>query len=349
MQRLRLPDRPGQRPGRTRARPEGRSAARLPRHRRPRGARSTSRGIWGIVAGGSSRARAVRLRDARRARPRRRRPRALRHRLEPVVSAPERAATSTSGSRALDLLVVCRLLPVGDRGARRRRAARRPVGRGRRDDDEPRGRVIRRRQALRAAGRRAHRPRDPQRAGGRARAARRLSASSRAAPCSTSCGARRAGGRPTTRASPTSGSTRGRRVLALPVRRTIPARRASSPSASPPRRPGALPRACSTHGPPSDRDEEYPALPHDRPRARALPVGHPDPARRRAAAPRPEPLAEMHPRLAARSRLADGDRVTLDDAARRGDASRVKLTRDDPRGHGVRAVPLGRTSNRPTA
>ena len=41
-QRLRLPDRPGQRPGRARARPEGRPAARLPQDRQPGASRAQS-------------------------------------------------------------------------------------------------------------------------------------------------------------------------------------------------------------------------------------------------------------------------------------------------------------------
>ena len=68
---LRLPHRPGQRPGRPRARAEGRPAARLPPDRRPRRPRAR-RGRLGSRPRVAARPRAVGVRAARRARHRRR-------------------------------------------------------------------------------------------------------------------------------------------------------------------------------------------------------------------------------------------------------------------------------------
>ena len=61
----------------------------------------------------------------------------------------------------------------------------------------------------------------------------------------------------------------------------------------------------------------------------------------------PHPIAEMHPAAAARAGVADGDRVTL--TTRRG-AGDVHGDGDpqSPRRHGLRAVPLGRSTSRPT-
>ena len=55
----------------------------------------------------------------------------------------------------------------------------------------------------------------------------------------------------------------------------------------------------------------------------------------------PEPFAELHPRLASRHRVKDGDTITL--ATRRGRASFVaRVTNTIQRRHRVRAVPLER-------
>ena len=75
IQRLRLPDRSGQRPGRTRARAEVRPAPRLPAARRCRGARGDG-ALVGHVAGRSAGPGPFGLRAARYARPRSRRTRA---------------------------------------------------------------------------------------------------------------------------------------------------------------------------------------------------------------------------------------------------------------------------------
>ena len=67
--RLRLPDRAGQRAGRTRTRPEGRPVARLPQAGRPGGTRTRGRGV-GRGPGRAARARPQRVRTAGRARQR---------------------------------------------------------------------------------------------------------------------------------------------------------------------------------------------------------------------------------------------------------------------------------------
>ena len=134
---LRLPDRPGQRPGRARARAEGRPAARLPVIDDP-AARAHVAGVWGVdpdALPGPGRS-AYELLDA------------LGTPDGPsallvlgsniVVCAPQRdprdlaagGARPARGRRHRD---------VGDRGAGRRRAAGDAVGRGDRHDDQPRG------------------------------------------------------------------------------------------------------------------------------------------------------------------------------------------------------------------
>ena len=60
------------------------------------------------------------------------------HGSNPVVSAPDATAVRRRLTE-LDLLVVCDFVPQRDRRARRRRAARDPVGRGGGHDDQPRG------------------------------------------------------------------------------------------------------------------------------------------------------------------------------------------------------------------
>ena len=120
--RLRHAHRPGQRPGRPRARAEGRPASRLSPHRRPGGARAHR------VASGASPRRRFPDRDARRTScsttwARDGGVRALFVMgSNPVVSAP-RALHIEERLRALDLLVVSRLLPLRDRRAGGRRAA----------------------------------------------------------------------------------------------------------------------------------------------------------------------------------------------------------------------------------
>ena len=88
---LRLPDGPGQRPGRARARAEGRPAARLPPHRRPRRPRARRRRV-GRRPRRAARPRAVGVRAPRRARHARRAVRTagprLQHRRQRAATRP---------------------------------------------------------------------------------------------------------------------------------------------------------------------------------------------------------------------------------------------------------------------
>ena len=62
----------------------------------------------------------------------------------------------------------------------------------------------------------------------------------------------------------------------------------------------------------------------------------------------PEPRIEMHPRLAARLGIADGDWTTAE--IRRGNCTLRALGRDDdPARHGLHPVPLGRAARAPTS
>ena len=90
-QRLRLPDRPGQRPGRARARPEGRPAARLPPDRRSRATARRSRACGASTPAALPGKGKSAVRAARRARPRGRHPRAARVRLERRGRVAQRA------------------------------------------------------------------------------------------------------------------------------------------------------------------------------------------------------------------------------------------------------------------
>ena len=102
--RLRLPDRPGQRAGRPRARAEGRPAARLPEDRRPGRPRARGRGV-GRRPRSAARPGALGVRAARRARHRRRPAGAAGVRLQPGGLRAERQPRRRA-ARALDLLVV---------------------------------------------------------------------------------------------------------------------------------------------------------------------------------------------------------------------------------------------------
>ena len=149
VRRLRLPHRPGQRPGRPRARAEGRPAARLPDDRRPGRARArrrrVGRGPETLPGPGRS---AYELLDAlgtdggpAGAAGLRQQHRGLRAQREPR-RRPAGGARPAGRRRPRD---------ERDRGAGRRGAAGDPVGRGDRHHDQPRG------------------PGDPARAGGRRR------------------------------------------------------------------------------------------------------------------------------------------------------------------------------------
>ena len=135
--RLGLPHRAGQRPGRARARAEGRPAARLPQHRRP-GRPRPRRGRLGRRPGRAARPRPVGVRAARRPRHRRRPAALLLIGSNPVVSAP-RAGHVARAARRLDHLVVADVVLSETAATRRRRPARRAVGGGGRHHDQPGG------------------------------------------------------------------------------------------------------------------------------------------------------------------------------------------------------------------
>ena len=147
--------RPGQRTGRPRARPEGGSASRVPADRNPPIAitwrRSGESGAEIPHAGKS----AFELLDAL--------GREIHALLvmgsNPVVSAPD-ALRSGGGWRAQHA-GRRRLLPVGDRRARRHRVARGAMGRGSGDNDEPRRAGHSQAPRHRSASRGPHRHRDP--------------------------------------------------------------------------------------------------------------------------------------------------------------------------------------------
>ena len=140
------------------------------------------------------------------------------------------------------------------------------------------------------------------------------------------------------------------RLLALPVARIIPARRASSRAAA-----SSIPTArrasCVTEWRPSGdpRGRGVPGLPDDRPRGQPVPLGHADAPHRRAGRPVPG-AARRDPSAAGRdARHRDGDWVTV--TTRRGE---ITLAGDgrahDPARHRLHPVPLAgrRSANRLT-
>ena len=220
----------------------------------------------------------------------------------PVVSAPACAARRGAAARARPARRL-RLLPLRDRRAGGRRAAERAVGRRGRHDDEPRGA--------------RHPPpaRDGSAGGVRTdieilvglaerlgtrralRLRRRRGGVRRAAP-------RHGGGAPTTPASPTT-KIEAQTACSGPAPPTTPgtprlfAERFATPSGT-----RALSRRAA-QSPAEEPDARLPALPHDRPRDRALPVGHADAPRRAARrASRPSRSRRCNPHTARRA----GDR-----------------------------------------
>ena len=265
-------------------REHGQKADQLPgisAHRRPGGARARRGGL------GHPGARAFRARACRRTSCSTRSVatagvRALLVcRLQPGRLGAARAAHRASGC-ARSTCSSSRLLPLGDRGAGRRGAAGRAVGRGRGHDDEPRG--SRHPAPARAARRRrracAPTSRSSARLARTPRARRALRLRQCRATSSTSCAARARAASPTTRGSPTSGSRRSRASSGLARHETTRARRGCSPRRFPtPSGRARFHRACGI-----SRRRRSPtrvsALPHDRPRARAVPVRHADAPRR---------------------------------------------------------------------
>ena len=246
--RVRLPHRPGQRPGRPGARPEGRPAPRLPLDRRPGGPRARRRasGAWTpttLPAPGALGLRAARLARAR--------PAACAALLvfgsNPVVSAPPRGRVEAR-LRALDLLVVADFVLLRDGRAGRRRAAGRPVGRGGRHDDQPGGPGDPAPPgALDPPARRPHRPGTLLSAPARRRgSAVTRGGGVRPRPTPTTGGLRRAAAGLGRRLADYAGhqlgagiGAGGRRLLAVPLAATDPDgaghRPGSSPTPSPPR------------------------------------------------------------------------------------------------------------------
>ena len=219
-----------------------------------------------------------------------------------VVSAPTQSAHVTSGSTALDFLVVSRLLPLRDRRAGRRRAADRAVGRGGRHDDQPRGpgHPPRGRPCAPPAGVRTdlqmHAPRWPSDSAGHGllgRSARRSS---------TSCAGPARAASPTTRGSATSGSTPSRacsgraRAVDHPGTPRLFAERFPTPDGRARFHPRRAPIGAA-----EVPDADYPYYLTTGRLLHAVPVRHPDPAGR-VAAPRPSPSRafEIHPHLARR-------------------------------------------------
>ena len=349
-QRLRHAHGPGQRPGRARARPEGRPAPGLSPHRRPAAREHVARDL-GRRPRPDSRPRPVRLRDARHASARDGGVRALLvFGTNPAVSAPNgrrgrraageprpagRVAISSSPRRRELAHVV---LPV------------RAVGRGGRHDDQPRGPSGAATQGVRAAARRAHRHRDPVRAGAGPGSRRRVRLRPSARRSSTSCGGRRAGG-----PADYAGITYERIDREGGVFWPCPsedhpgtprlfAERFPTPSGR------ARFHALRPLGPAEEPDADYPPVPDHRARARALPVR----ARRRGVSGE---LAERKPRSRwrrsipcsprARARLRRA-RCAL--ATRRGERQPSREARAPTSGTTPCSCPsTGAARNRPTA
>ena len=312
---LRLPHRSGQRPGRARARPEGRPAARLPDDRRPGRPRARGRRC-GASTPTTCRGRGCRRTELLDRLGTRGGPRgAAGVRLQPggLGAAGRRGRAAAGRARPAGRR---RLRAVRDRGAGRRRAADRAVGRGGRHDDQPGGPGAAPARAAATAGRGPHRPGDPGRAGRAAGRRRHV----RPSPQAVFAELRRAsaGGvgrlrrhRPGTASTPSDGvfwpcpspeHPGTPRLFAERVRhpgRPGPVRRRSStgePAEAPGRRPT---RSCS---PPAGCSRS--TSPARRP-------GGSTPLRRAA----PGAFVEVHPDAAERLSIADGDRGAGDDAA----------------------------------
>ena len=234
----------------------------------------------------------------------------------PAVSAP-RAFHVQERLCRLDDARRRGLLPVRDGGARGRGAARRAVGRGGRHHDQPRGPGGAPPPGGASTRGRAHRRRDPVRAGGRA---------GRGAPLPFR--RRRRGLRGAARgdaraASPTTRASRYDRIDREggvfwpcpsedhPGTPRLFAERFPTPSGR------ARFHAVRPRDAAEEPDAEFPLYLTTGRRARALPVGHADAARGRTSTARHRTRSrEVHPLLARRHGLAEGDLVRI--ATRRG-------------------------------
>ena len=167
------------------------------------------------------------------------------------------------------------------------------------------GRVIRRRRALAAAGG-SHRSRGARRLAGRLGSGRHFGADPRTV--FASCGGPRPGGR---RLRRDHLGTDRRRAMASSGRARPD--RPGTPGSSPTTFPTADGRARFLrveHRPPAELPVADSPTAHHRPRHAAVPVRDPDPPGAVAArSRRPEPRVEVHPDLAGRQGIADGDLV----------------------------------------
>ena len=236
-----------------------------------------------------------------------------------------------------------RLLPLRDGEPGRRRAAVGAVGRRGRHDDQPRRPRHPAPPRGRSAGRRADRHRHPLRRSRRVSAKRHQFAfHGSLATCSTSCAGRPAVHRRTIPASRYERiEARRRRVLAVSERGSSGTPRLFAdgfPTPSGRARFHGVPH----QSPADDPRRRIPAAPDDRPLARALPVRHADAACRANCHKRHR---NRSPRCTRRPRgcygLSNGARVTL--TTRRADGHlHAQADARDSRGHGLRAVSLGR-------
>ena len=323
------PDRAGQRPGRSRAWPEGRSAAGLSQADRARGSRAHRR-VLGRGRGCAARARAPALELFDRWV-------AVGVRALMVMGSnrwcPRRTALR---DRAADTARGRRPVPVRDGRARGRGAAGDAVGRGGGHDDEPGGS-----RDLPAAG--SSPPPDVRtdleilKLGG-GRSARRTFLDGRPRRRSTSCAARARGqGRLrglSTRASSRSRACSGRvRGDDHPGTPGLFVERFATQDGRARFHAGRPPRSCR------GRRRAVPILPHDRTRARAIPVRHPDATGRVAARGGARAVGRASiptwPRASAHRRRR---RVSAH-SARNGAGARAPVAGDRP-GHRILPVPL---------
>ena len=295
--RLRVPDRPGQRPGGSRTRPEGRSAARLPDDHRPGGAEHVA-AVWGVAGRLPARARACRRPSCSIPSASRAAPGDVPARQQPGRVRSGRV-TVAERLRSLDLLVVADFV-LSESAALADVVL--PITQWAEETGTMtnlEGRVLLPPQGGRSAGGRPHRPRDPQRARRPARRPGQLAPTTRSGVRRTAPAPAPAA-RPTTRASPTSDRCRRRRLLALlhglrgidpPVRRGCSLDRFATPTAAPTSSPvehRPVGRGAAT---------AIPALPHHRPGACPVPVRRADPADQGALNDRePSAFVEAAPR-----------------------------------------------------
>ena len=295
--------RPGQRPGRPRARPQVRPAARQPRHHQPRAPRLRGVGV-GLRRRRHPGQGAHRPGD-RRGHPPRRDQGAAVDLLQPGGVAPGHDVHE-GGARQARVLRRHRLLPVRDRVPRRRRAARVAARGGRGHLDQRRG-PGHQAQPVQAAARATPASTGRSSATSPAGSARATTSRTRAPRrCSRSCAWRPRAAAPTTPASPGSGSSASSACSGRARRRTIPARRASSRAA------GSTPTtggAGSTRSATGRRPRRSTTSTRCGSRPGRVVSQYLSGTQTRRIGPLvdqyPEPLCEMHPRLAEQHGIAD--------------------------------------------